>query len=411
MPTKIVHWSAMLLLSFGVTVTYLVYQLKPATDGFMSTQEPLLKNTSTFVATPHTERPQQTIHERLTQSEQAKPADDANTVDNADAMATAFVLNQLLADYFTTDFDLPTQTKWQQQLDAGTPFLAELANYLKLNNLFDIDLHFDENRLYTSQLILKLNPETGESYESNRIYNLFTFMDTYGKNLWPMKLINAAKSNSYTPKILLNNYDRDFVLKIERQNLAQQLSPLALGIERLLRFHLLTSISNSSGLQTYFRTKNIDTVETEFTKAEPNTKDTFHLYNLLIQQRWQEAVLFMQSASHLNSSDNLFFYDILAINAPEALLSNVNYDQYSRQAAWWDRFFQYELCISSRAHYQTIINERLSITLPCTTAQPTNIPALYLDANVDLVMESFWQHILNNPTLTDRKSTRLNSSH
>ena len=400
MTTKTTSTPALLLLVFGVLMTLLVYQLKPTVT--VVTERAVYNQPPRSTSSPDISLPSVSV--RTTE-------EAPNTTPESEYLAldlkVASTLNELLLDYFTTPFGVNMQDKWQDRLVNGAPYLAELASYLKLDKLYGLTLYTEESQFQTNLFLEQRMQQTGKkvsSSENSFIHlSLFSFIDKVGHHFWPMTLVVSAESFSFTPKILLNNYDRDFVLKIERQHLAKKLAPLTTGIERLLRYHLSESVSNSAGLQTYLRTKNIDEVEREFLQEAPEIAELFSIYNLFIKREWHKAALFLQSSEHLNRESYRFLYDILAINAPEALLTTVNFEQYLTYTEWWDRFFSYELCIGPRQTYRTDINQRLSLALPCTSQNSISLAPVIPNDDSDELIELFWGQILNGHQVT-RKS-------
>ncbi len=399
MTTKTTSAPALLLLVFGVFMTLLVYQLKP--NVAVVTERTVYNQPPRSIYNHNVSLPLISV----TTAEEAPTTTPESEYLPLD-LKVASTLNELLLDYFTTPFGVNMQDKWQDRLVSGAPYLAELASYLKLDKLYGLTLYTEESQFQTNLFLEQRmqQPNALSSASNSHIHlNLFSFIDKVGHQFWPMSLVVSAESFSFTPKILLNNYDRDFVLKIERQHLAKKLAPLTTGIERLLRYHLSESVSNSAGLQTYLRTKNIDEVEREFLQESPRIGELFSIYNLFIKRDWHKAAIFLQHSEHLNQESYRFLYDILAINAPDVLLITVNFEQYLAYTEWWDRFFSYELCIGPRQTYRTDINQRLSLALPCTTQNSASLTPVIPNDDIDELIELFWGQILNGHQVT-RKS-------
>ncbi|WP_154650868.1 hypothetical protein [Reinekea blandensis] len=304
----------------------------------------------------------------------------------------ADTLNALLHDYFTTSFDIETQARWRYRLSAGSPYLAELAAYLKLDRLYDMNLYPSASRQITEQY-------RAESLLDDTRSSLFDVLNHHADQFWPMSLIAGSADNTYRESLLLNHYDRDFLIKIERGGLADTLAPLAPGIQRLLEFHLNDVVMKSAGLRISRRTHSIDKTVQAMTPYAGAGSDVFRFYNAVLKQEWDQATALLMKAPGLQSERYDFLYDLLATSAPEALLRQITLPQYQRRYGWWNQFFYFQACLNRKPHWLEVLNRNLSIQLSCEGRSQESVPDI-VTLSDDLIA-NFWEQILSAPTITD----------
>ena len=376
---------------FGSLVTFAVYQLKPT-------------NLPTFANTALPMPIERQLYDRadiagpaIDLQEKAFAVSASEPEHLSENYQQASLLNSLMFDFFTTSFDQNTQEKWQRKLSQDSHYLSELAQYLKLDKLFNMDLYLDENRrLETSMQSFLADDEQAS-------LSLFELMDAYSDDFWPMNLVAQATWSSPSLKLLLNNFDRDFVLKIEKKGLANELAPLALGIERLLTFHLAQSVESNAGLRNFQVSGNINNVVRAFKKQAPATADLFSLYNLLVQKQWDEAARLLASSEALAQPKYYFLVHLLAINSPASLLKTVTNEQFHRNENWWRKFLTYELCVNQRFDDQWAIDQRLSVSIPCVYASNHSwVPSISDARQGSPVVQRFLQQILTKRNLTEQ---------
>jgi hypothetical protein len=164
----------------GALVTYAVYQLKPTS---------VVTTTNSIHAKQTTHNPTDYSFFRFnaasTTSEIELTKFDLNTEQVSTSHNYALTLNELLLDFFTTEFDQKTSDKWQDKLYEGSPYLSELAGYLKLDKLYGIDLFLSENQILTESIDL---PELANRTIETRP-DLFKFVHYFGNQYWPMSLL------------------------------------------------------------------------------------------------------------------------------------------------------------------------------------------------------------------------------
>lgn len=306
-------------------------------------------------------------------------------------------LNDLLNDYFTTSFGQVTQDKWAYELSIGSPFLSELAAYLKIDKLYGINLHLERSQSLNKSI--RLDPSSNDNGQSESQTNLFDYMKAHSDNFWPMSVIAPKTADSASLKILLNHYDRDFIFKIETQDLSTTYAPLSLGIERLLRFHLSEIVKRNSGLRSRRFISDIDQTVEAF-KRFKSEQHLFEFYNLMIQRNWLAAAEYLKTTPKLNTPEYVFLYDLIAIHSADALLATVDYRLYSSHKDWWDRFLFYQLCILSDANALEQLNQRASIQINCATDQIKTLPLIASTNVSNTQFKYFWDEILNHSRLS-----------
>lgn len=306
----------------------------------------------------------------------------------------ANTLNALLHDYFTTSFDEEAQARWRYQLSAGSPYLAELASYLKLDQLYDLDLSPSASRRLSEQYRAEAPLDTSRS-------SLFDVLNHHAEDFWPMSIIAGDPDNTYREKLLLNHYDRDFLIKIERGGFADELAPLAPGIQRLLEYHLRDVVDKSAGLRISRRTRSIDQTVRAMTPYAGQDAVLFHFYNAVIKSEWDTAAELLMMAPRLTSERYHFLYDLMATSAPQALLQQVTLSQYQRRQDWWDQFLYFEACLNRNPSWLVTLNRRLSILMTCRVQEAEGVTDI---AQLpDRLIATFWEQILTTAQLTDFK--------
>ena len=360
------HWQSLALGCCGVLLTAYIAGLRPEfTDKQTTTSIPSpTLDTQAALAQSFAAHHPVSIHS----NKQGKPAATADRQSQRPEALELQLLNELLSDFFTTDFNELQQAKWQQHLLAGSPFLAELADYLKLDQIYGLELHQINNR--------SLSEEYWRQHKSSESYNanIFSLLLNTETQLWPLSLFTNPDLNQPVARVLLNHYDRAFLSKIEAHALALTLQPLAKGIERLLAYHMRRAVQNNSPLRLSRYQNGIDEVVASMVAKLGRGGDLFPFYQLVLASQWQEAATWLIQSERLNQSKYRFLYDLLATEQPSVLIKLASFEVITQQPQWWQQFLHYELCIGSHQANGFQLGLQLGISLPCSSqATPTTL--------------------------------------